>query len=76
MGASREGRKTVGEALTIEELAVYLKIANSTLYKLARERRVPAQKVGRRWRFRKESIDRWLEHAGSSTGQPLRRGDL
>ena len=47
--------------LTIEELATYLKIPKSTLSKLAQEGKVPGQKVGRHWRFRKEAIDRWLE---------------
>ncbi len=47
--------------LTIDELAAYLKIAKSTLYKLVREGKIPSQKVGRHWRFRKGAIDRWLE---------------
>ena len=46
--------------MTIGELAKYLKIPKSTLYKLAQEGRVPGQKVGRHWRFHKEVIDRWL----------------
>ncbi len=50
-----------GDVLTIEELSIYLKIPKSTLYKLVREGKVPAQKVGRHWRFRKKSIDRWLD---------------
>lgn len=55
-------KKTAVDAvLTIDELAVYLKIAKSTLYKLAQERKLPGQKVGRHWRFRKETIDRWLD---------------
>ena len=49
------------EILTIIELAEYLKIPRSTLYKLCQEGRVPSQKVGRHWMFRKEAIDRWLE---------------
>jgi excisionase family DNA binding protein len=54
-------RKRNDSVLTIEELASYLKIAKSTLYKLSQEGRVPGQKVGRHWRFRKETIDRWLD---------------
>jgi len=50
-----------GDVLTIEELSVYLKIPKSTLYKLVREGKVPAQKVGRHWRSRKKTIDRWLD---------------
>ena len=49
------------DVLTIEELSAYLKIPKSTLYKLVREGKVPCQKIGRHWRFRKVAIDRWLE---------------
>ncbi len=49
------------DVMTIEETAHYLRIARSSLYKLAQEGRIPCQKVGRHWRFRKEAIDHWLE---------------
>lgn len=49
------------DVLNIEELSTYLRIPKSTLYKLVREGRIPSQKVGRHWRFRKKAIDRWLE---------------
>lgn len=49
------------DVMTIEETAQYLRIAKSSLYKLAQEAKIPCQKVGRHWRFRKETIDRWLE---------------
>jgi excisionase family DNA binding protein len=47
--------------LTIEELAAYLKIPKSTLYKLVRDGKIPSQKVGRHWRFRKAAVDQWLD---------------
>ena len=56
-----------GEVLTIEELSTYLKIPKSTLYKIVREGKVPCQKIGRHWRFRKEAIDRWLEQTHGDT---------
>jgi len=49
------------EIMTITEISSYLRIPLSTLYKLAQEGKVPYQKVGRHWRYRKEAIDRWLE---------------
>jgi len=49
------------EIMTIAETAQYLRISLSSLYKLAQGGRVPCQKVGRHWRFRREAIDRWLE---------------
>jgi len=56
-----------GDVLTIKELSAYLKIPKSTLYKLVREGKVPCQKIGRHWRFRKEAIDRWLEDTHGDT---------
>ena len=49
-----------GDVLTIDELSAYLKISKSTLYKIVREGKIPSQKIGRHWRFRKGAIDRWL----------------
>ena len=54
-------RKHAESVMTIDDLSAYLKIAKSTLYKLAQEGKLPCQKVGRHWRFRKEAIDRWLD---------------
>ncbi len=59
----------LGSVLTLEELCGYLKIPKSTLYKLAQESKIPCQKVGRHWRFRKQAIDRWLENQWG--GQPF-----
>lgn len=58
------------DVLTIDELATYLKIPKSTLYKLVRDGAVPCQKVGKHWRFHIAAIDAWLNdrpipHSGS-----------
>ena len=62
------------EVLTIDELAVYLKIPKSTLYKLVREGAVPCQKVGKHWRFHKEAIDEWLAHQPENGGNKRKHG--
>jgi len=49
------------EIMTIQETSIYLRISLSTLYKLAQEGRIPCQKVGRHWRFRRVALDRWLD---------------
>lgn len=46
--------------MSIFEAAQYLGISVFSLRKLARERRVPAGKVGRQWRFRKDDLDMFL----------------
>ncbi len=63
----------LGDVLTIEELAAYLKIPKSTLYKLVREGKIPSQKIGRHWRFRKGAIDHWLEETRAN--EPGSGGD-
>ncbi|MCK5243627.1 MAG: helix-turn-helix domain-containing protein [Desulfobacterales bacterium] len=52
-----------------------MKVAKSTLYiyKLVREGKVPSQKVGQHWRFRKEAIDRWLDETRAE--EPDARGE-
>lgn len=49
-----------GAVFTIDELVAYLKLPKSTIYKLAQEGKIPGQKIGRHWRFHRETIDAWL----------------
>ncbi len=49
------------EIMTLEETARYLKIGKSTLYKMAREGKIPAVKIANQWRFRKDDVDKWLQ---------------
>lgn len=58
------------QVLTIEELAAYLKVSKSTLYKLVQEGAVPGQKVGKHWRFRRETIDQWLDDRKTKPEKP------
>ena len=55
------------DVMTIDEVCQYLRIPKSSLYRLAQEGRIPCQKVGKHWRFRKEALDRWLEDTKSET---------
>ena len=49
------------EILTLEEVATYLRLTPQTIYKWAQEKRIPAVKLGKEWRFRRSVIDRWLD---------------
>lgn len=61
-----EHRPTI---MTVKEVARYLRMHQVTIYRMASEGRLPAYKVGNRWRFRKEEIDAWLKKQGN-TRQP------
>lgn len=49
------------EVFTFQEARRYLKVSNFILYRLTQKRIIPASKVGRSWRFRKERINAWLD---------------
>ncbi len=42
------------------EAAEHLGLGVGTIYRLANSGEIPARKVGARWRFRKDVLDRWL----------------
>lgn len=52
------------EVLTLEELAAYLKVSETTAYALVRSGEIPGRKVGREWRFLKARVVEWLMQAG------------
>ncbi len=47
--------------LTLDELSEYLQVSKSTLYKLVQAGKVPGTKIGKHWRFRKVTIDLWID---------------
>ena len=55
---------TMKDLLTLSEVSTFLKVPKSTIYKLARERRLPGHKVGKHWRFVREEIESWVQNAG------------
>lgn len=53
----------MASVLTLEEVAGYLRVHPSTIYRLLKKKKLPAFKVGSDWRFNLESIDRWRAQA-------------
>jgi excisionase family DNA binding protein len=52
--------KLKSDIMTLEEVATYLKLKPQTIYTWAQEKRIPAAKLGKEWRFRKSIIDEWF----------------
>jgi excisionase family DNA binding protein len=46
--------------LSAEEIGAYLGIKRDTLYKWISEKAMPAHKIGRLWKFKKDEIDEWV----------------
>ena len=55
------------QLMTLEEVAAYLRVTKKTIYRLLERDSIPATKVGRQWRFDKDSIDDWLRQKSVGT---------
>ncbi len=53
------------EVMNIRQASAYLGVSPDTLYKYASEERIPAFKLGNRWRFKKSKLDQWMEEQSS-----------
>ncbi len=60
IGNDKQGELNMDKWLTLEQIAEYLQMSTSSIYKLAQAGKIPAYKVGRQWRFKKEEIDKWV----------------
>jgi excisionase family DNA binding protein len=70
----------IREVMDIREASEYLGVSRETLYKYVYEDKIPAFKLGNRWKFKKTVLDRWMEkqstqfeqRAGRKTRAPAR----
>jgi excisionase family DNA binding protein len=49
------------EVMNIRQASVYLGVSRDTLYRYIYADRIPAFKLGNRWKFKKTVLDRWIE---------------
>ncbi len=61
------------EFWTAEEVSAYLRIPQSTIYKLAQDKVLPGFKVGKHWRFRIETVLEWIKQQESEQHDPENR---
>ena len=56
----------MAEIMTTQEVAKYLKLHEITISNRAKEGKIPGVRIGRVWRFDKETIDKWISKGGNS----------
>jgi excisionase family DNA binding protein len=59
----------VDDVFTIDDLALYLNIPKSTVYRLVQAGKIPGRKIGRHWRFTRDAIDAWLSVPSHHVGK-------
>ena len=63
------------EVMNVREASEYLGISPDTLYRYVYQDRIPAFKLGNRWKFKKNILDRWIEHKISRGGNRRRKAN-
>ena len=56
----KRSQATLDPIMTVREVAEFLRVHPSMLYKLIRKRELPAFKVGGDYRFSRDSIEKWI----------------
>ncbi len=59
------------EIMTIEEVAKYLKLKPQTIYTWAQNGKIPAAKIGKEWRFRRDIVNAWFLNHFDEKFDPL-----
>lgn len=53
--------------LSVDEICKYLGVSKDTVYKWIDKYGMPACRMGRLWKFKKEQVDVWVESGGAAS---------
>ncbi len=68
-----ENNSDAREVMNIRQASEYLGVSPDTLYKYVGENKIPAFKLGNRWRFKKSKLDQWMEEKSNQVEERARR---
>ena len=60
--------------LSVDEIGDYLEIKRDTVYKRIKEKHMPAHKIGRLWKFKKDEVDEWVRKGGDGSSDESGKG--
>jgi excisionase family DNA binding protein len=69
--SNRSQRNEFEALVTPEEAGSYLRIHPKTVVRLARQKLLPALRIGKHWRFRASDLIDWTEGRLQSSSQPV-----
>lgn len=52
--------------LSVDEICKYLGVSSDTVYRWIDRFAMPAHRMGRLWKFKKDQVDAWIEAGGAS----------
>ena len=56
--------------LSVGEICMYTSVSNDTVYRWINKHDMPAHRVGRLWRFKKDEVDSWVKADGQTQIRP------
>ena len=61
--------------LSVDEIGKYLGVSSDTVYRWIGEKQMPAHRMGRLWKFRKDEVDEWVKSGGADDAKDDRKKD-
>ncbi|WP_036859470.1 helix-turn-helix domain-containing protein [Porticoccus hydrocarbonoclasticus] len=52
--------------LSISEICLHLGVSKDTVYKWIDRQDMPAHRMGRLWKFKKDEVDQWIKDGGAA----------
>ena len=65
MFMAKQQRTQPSTLMTVKDVATYLSVTERTVYRLVKDHRLPAYKVGGQWRFKADMIESWMQNDGA-----------
>jgi excisionase family DNA binding protein len=72
-GRNKNSMADSREVMNIRQASQYLGVSPDTLYKYVNEQKIPAFKLGNRWRFKKSKLDQWMEEKSNEVEDRAKR---
>jgi len=60
--------------VSVDEVARHLDVARESVYRWIESRGLPAQKIGRLWKFKLSDVDGWVRAGGAGSHAPDDKG--
>lgn len=51
--------------LSVEEIAAHLGISKETIYRWLEKEKIPANRIGRLWKFKASEVEQWIKDGGA-----------
>ena len=52
--------------VSLEDVSRHLGVSKDTIYRWIKRRQLPAHKIGRLWKFKRDEVDNWAKNYGET----------